>query len=128
MATLFFFPLLAPFDKPQSSLDLVGRDSLLLGHLVRVLGNVVWCACHAPNQPVMGRTLLEFLWSLRYHPSRYTPIPLFSDCTVFLFLASFVRQCVLCALNMAVVATPTNYLLSDMSEALLEAMLWVQGM
>lgn len=42
--------------------------------------------------------------------------------------SSFVRQAVLCALNMAVVATPTNYLLSDLQEPLLETMLWVQGM
>jgi telomere length regulation protein len=108
VAPLFFYPLIAPYDRALPSLDLLGRDSLLLGHLVRVLGNVVWCACHAPCQPAMARSLLEFLWAVRYHNS------------------SFVRQAVLCALNMAVVATPTNYLLTDMHEALAETMLWVQ--
>jgi telomere length regulation protein len=108
VAPLFFYPLIAPYDRAIPSLDLLGRDSLLLGHLVRVLGNVAWCACHAPCQPAMARSLLEFLWAVRYHNS------------------SFVRQAVLCALNMAVVATPTNYLLTDMHEALAETMLWVQ--
>jgi hypothetical protein len=57
----------------------------------------------------------------------------FSSENIYVFLYpllwfSFVRQAVLCALNMAVVATPTNYLLTDMHEALAETMLWVQGM
>ena len=43
-------------------------------------------------------------------------------------LPSFVRQATLCALNMTVVATPTNYLLSEMNEALEEMILWVKGM
>ena len=49
----------------------------------------------------------------------YVPIPSLS-------LGSHVRQAVLCALSTVLVATPTNYL-SDMQEALAEAMLWVQG-
>jgi telomere length regulation protein len=108
VAPLFFFPLMASYDRATPGLDLLGRDSLLLGHLVRVLGNVVWSACHAPCEPAMARALLEFLWSIHYHPS------------------SFVRQAVLCALNMAVVATPTDYLRSEMHETLVETMLWVQ--
>lgn len=57
------------YDRVIPTLDLLGRDSLLLGHLVQTLGHVVWCSCHCPAEPAMARALLEFLWTLRYHPT-----------------------------------------------------------
>jgi telomere length regulation protein len=110
VAPLFFFPLMAPYDHALPTLDLLGRDSVLLGHMVRTLGHVVWCACHSPSEPAMARALLEFVWALRYHPS------------------SNVRQAVLCAVSMVIVATPPNFLLSDMHEVIAEATLWVQDL
>lgn len=70
IAHLFFYPLMTPYDRAIPSLDLLGRDFMLLGNLVKVLGNVIWCASHAPSEPVMARTLLGFLWAIRYHSSR----------------------------------------------------------
>lgn len=70
VAPLFFFPLMASYDQFLPTLDLLGRDSMLLGHLVQTLGNVLWCASHSPSQPAMACALLEFVWALRYHPSR----------------------------------------------------------
>ena len=40
---------------------------------------------------------------------------------------SYVRQAVLCALSTVAVATPTNYLLTEMEGALSEALQWAQG-
>ena len=71
VAPLFFFPLMAPYDTASPALNLLGRDHLLLGNLVRTLGNVLWCASHSPAQAAMATALLDFVWALRYHPSRY---------------------------------------------------------
>ena len=74
VAPLFFFPLMAPYDVASPALDLLGRDHLLLGNLVRTLGNVLWCAANSPNQVSMATALLNFVWALRYHPSRYVHV------------------------------------------------------
>ena len=71
VAPTFFFPLMAAFDCPVATLDLLGQDSLLLGSLLHALGTVMYCATNAPLAPTMAATLLDFLWALRYHNEAY---------------------------------------------------------
>ena len=71
VAPLFFFPLMASYDAALPTLDLLGRDTLLLGNLLHTLSTVLFAATHCPAEPAMAAALLEFCWALRYHPSRY---------------------------------------------------------
>lgn len=71
VAPTFFFPLMAAFDCPVATLDLLGQDSLLLGSLLHTLGTVMYCATNAPLAPTMAAALLDFLWALRYHNEAY---------------------------------------------------------
>lgn len=71
VAPTFFFPLMAMFDCPVATLDLLGRDSLVLGSLLHTLGTVMYCATNAPLAPTMAAALLDFLWVLRYHNEAY---------------------------------------------------------
>lgn len=70
VAPLFFFPLMASYDAALPTLDLLGRDTLLLGNLLHTLSTVLFAATHCPAEPPMAAALLEFSWALRYHPSR----------------------------------------------------------
>ena len=62
---------MAMFDCPVATLDLLGRDSLVLGSLLHTLGTVMYCATNAPLAPTMATALLDFLWVLRYHNEAY---------------------------------------------------------
>lgn len=62
---------MAMFDCPVATLDLLGRDSLVLGSLLHTLGTVMYCATNAPLAPTMAAALLDFLWVLRYHNEAY---------------------------------------------------------
>ena len=71
VAPLFFFPLLSGFDRPSPCLDLLARDSLLLGNLLYTVGVVMHASTHSPAAPSMASALMDFVWALRYHTSRW---------------------------------------------------------
>ena len=55
------------FDQPVNTLDLLGKDHLILGNLLYTLGTVMYAATNAPLAPAMATALLDFVWALRYH-------------------------------------------------------------
>lgn len=57
------------FDQPVNTLDLLGQDSLVLGNLLYTLGTVMYAATNIPLAAAMATALLDFLWTLRYHPN-----------------------------------------------------------
>lgn len=63
----FFFPLLRNYDKPEVTFDLLGSDHLVLGRLIHTLGLFMHLAVNAPIAAQMGRALLDFVWTVRYH-------------------------------------------------------------
>ncbi|MBN3315389.1 TELO2 protein, partial [Atractosteus spatula] len=103
----FFFPLLRNYDRPQVTFDLLGSDHLLLGRLVHTLGLLMHLAANAPVATQMGRALLDFVWAVRYHVDQVVRRGvLFAVCAVFLSM-------------------PSQHLLAELSEHLLETRAWL---
>ncbi|XP_037133706.1 telomere length regulation protein TEL2 homolog [Syngnathus acus] len=89
VAGYFFFPLLRNYDKPQVTFDLLGSDHLVLGRLIHTLGIFMHLAVNAPVAAQMGRALLDFVWTLRYHTDQMVRRGiLFSVCSVFMSMPS----------------------------------------
>ncbi|KAI1896230.1 hypothetical protein AGOR_G00092670 [Albula goreensis] len=103
----FFFPLLRNYDRPQLTFDLLGTDHLVLGRLIHTLGLLMHLAVNAPVATQMGRALLDFVWTVRYHVDQVVRRGvLFAICSVFLSM-------------------PNQNLLSELSEHLLETRAWL---
>ncbi|XP_028669861.2 telomere length regulation protein TEL2 homolog isoform X1 [Erpetoichthys calabaricus] len=109
LAGYFFFPLLRNYDRPQVTFDLLGSDHLVLGRLVHTLGILMYLAVHAPVAAQMGRALLDFIWTVRHHAD------------------AVVRQGVHFAACAVLLSVPTDCLLSELGEELLEARAWLKG-
>ncbi|KAG2455574.1 TELO2 protein, partial [Polypterus senegalus] len=109
LAGYFFFPLLRNYDRPQVTFDLLGSDHLVLGRLVHTLGILMYLAVHAPVAAQMGRALLDFIWTVRHHAD------------------AVVRQGVHFATCAVLLSVPTDGLLSELGEELLEARAWLKG-
>ena len=62
-----FFPLLTHYDRSTATLNLTGRDSLLLGRLIYTLAAVVHSAGASPSVPAMGAALLEVVLTVQNH-------------------------------------------------------------
>nr|XP_025732811.1 telomere length regulation protein TEL2 homolog isoform X1 [Callorhinus ursinus]XP_025732952.1 telomere length regulation protein TEL2 homolog isoform X1 [Callorhinus ursinus] len=67
VAGYFFFPLIRHFDRPLVTFDLLGEDQLVLGRLVHTLGALMYLAVNTTVAVAMGKALLEFVWTLRFH-------------------------------------------------------------
>ncbi|XP_010134603.1 PREDICTED: telomere length regulation protein TEL2 homolog, partial [Buceros rhinoceros silvestris] len=103
----FFFPLIQHFDRPLTTFDLLGEDHLVLGRLVHTLAILMYLAVNTVAAPVMGKALLEFVWALRFHTD------------------SYVRQGLLSCICSLLLGVPTECLLEDMTEELLETQSWL---
>ncbi|NWI22209.1 TELO2 protein, partial [Sula dactylatra] len=103
----FFFPLIQHFDRPLTTFDLLGEDHFVLGRLVHTLAILMYLAVNTVAVTAMGKALLEFVWALRFH----------SD--------SYVRQGLLSCISSVLLSVPTDCLLEDMTEELLEAQSWL---
>ncbi|XP_064614424.1 telomere length regulation protein TEL2 homolog [Liolophura sinensis] len=108
VAGLFFFPLLLQYDRKQNTLDLLGRDSLVLSRLVYTLGVVIHAAVHTPIVRQMGATGLEFIWALRYHGD------------------GSVRLSVLFTCAMLFLSVPANFLVNELQQEVTEVKHWLQ--
>ncbi|XP_035254843.1 telomere length regulation protein TEL2 homolog [Anguilla anguilla] len=107
VAGFFFFPLLRSYDRPQVTFDLLGSDHLVLGRLIHTLGLLMHLAVNAPVATQMGRSLLDFVWAVRYHADQVVRRGvLFAICSVFLSM-------------------PNPNLLSELSDHLLETRAWL---
>ncbi|CAG04350.1 unnamed protein product, partial [Tetraodon nigroviridis] len=103
----FFFPLLRNYDRPQVTFDLLGSDHLVLGRLIHTLGVFMHLAVNAPVATQMGRALLDFIWSIRYHVDQVVRRGvLFAVCSLFLSVNS-------------------QTLLTDFSDQLFETRSWL---
>ncbi|XP_037546757.1 telomere length regulation protein TEL2 homolog [Nematolebias whitei] len=107
VAGYFFFPLLRNYDKPQVTFDLLGSDHLVLGRLIHTLGLLMHLAVNAPIAAQMGCALLDFVWTVRYHVDQMVRRGvLFAVCSIFLSM-------------------PSQSLLVDFSDQLLETRTWL---
>uniref|UniRef100_A0A8B9Q2E0 Telomere length regulation protein TEL2 homolog n=1 Tax=Apteryx owenii TaxID=8824 RepID=A0A8B9Q2E0_APTOW len=103
----FFFPLIQNFDRPLSTFDLLGEDHFVLGRLAHTLAILMYLAVNAMAVTTMGKALLEFVWALRFHTD------------------SYVRQGLLSCISSILLGVPTEHLLEDMTEELLETQSWL---
>uniref|UniRef100_A0A8B9UR07 Telomere length regulation protein TEL2 homolog n=1 Tax=Anas zonorhyncha TaxID=75864 RepID=A0A8B9UR07_9AVES len=103
----FFFPLLQNFDRPLSTFDLLGEDHFVLGRLVHTLAVLLYLAVNTMAVTAMGKALMEFVWTLRFHTD------------------SYVRQGLLSCISSMLVSVPAEYLLNNMTEELLETQSWL---
>ncbi|XP_030068391.1 telomere length regulation protein TEL2 homolog isoform X2 [Microcaecilia unicolor] len=107
VAGYFFFPLIRNFDRPLATFDLLGDDRLVLGRLLHTLGILIYCALHTMVAAQMGKALLELVWSLRFHTDPY------------------VRQSLLFCISTTLLSVPSERLLTDMADELLEMQSWL---
>uniref|UniRef100_A0A663LSE2 Telomere length regulation protein TEL2 homolog n=1 Tax=Athene cunicularia TaxID=194338 RepID=A0A663LSE2_ATHCN len=105
----FFFPLIQHFDRPLTTFDLLGEDHLVLGRLVHTLAILMYLAVNTVAVTAMGRALLEFVWTLRFHTD------------------SYVRQGLLSCISSVLLSVPKERLLEDVTEELLETQSWLGG-
>ncbi|XP_054914015.1 telomere length regulation protein TEL2 homolog [Poeciliopsis prolifica] len=107
VAGYFFFPLLRNYDKPEVTFDLLGSDHLVLGRLIHTLGLFMHLAVNAPVAVQMGAALLDFVWAVRYHTDQTVRRGvLFAVCSVFLSM-------------------PSQALMTELSQQLLETRTWL---
>ncbi|NWR42559.1 TELO2 protein, partial [Regulus satrapa] len=107
VAGYFFFPLIQHFDRPLTTFDLLGEDHLVLGRLVHTLAILMYLAVNTVAVTAMGKALLEFVWALRFHTD------------------SYVRQGLLSCVSSLLLSVPTEWILADMAEELLETQSWL---
>ncbi|XP_032281554.1 telomere length regulation protein TEL2 homolog isoform X1 [Phoca vitulina] len=107
VAGYFFFPLIRHFDRPLVTFDLLGEDQLVLGRLVHTLGALMYLAVNTTVAVAMGKALLEFVWTLRFHGDAY------------------VRRGLLSAVSSVLLSVPAERLLADLPDELLEARPWL---
>ncbi|KAL6488251.1 hypothetical protein MHYP_G00019920 [Metynnis hypsauchen] len=107
VAAYFFFPLLRNYDRPQVTFDLLGSDHLVLGRLVHTLGLLMHLAVNAPVATQMGKALLDFVWAIRFHADQ------------------MVRRGVLFAVCAVFLSMPSENLLLELSDDLVETRAWL---
>ncbi|KAF7708995.1 hypothetical protein HF521_018052 [Silurus meridionalis] len=107
VAGYFFFPLLRNYDRPQVTFDLLGSDHLVLGRLVHTLGLLMHLAINAPVATQMGKALLDFVWVLRFHADQ------------------MVRRGVLFSVCAVLLSMPSEILLLELSDDLVETRSWL---
>lgn len=90
VAGLFFFPLMANYDRPtEKCFDLLGRDHFLLGQLLYTLSTVLYYSQNCQIAYKMCCALMELIWTLRLHEEAFVRQGvLFSLCTVVLCLSA----------------------------------------
>ncbi|NXU47843.1 TELO2 protein, partial [Turnix velox] len=103
----FFFPLIQHFDRPLTTFDLLGEDHFVLGRLVHTLAVLMYLAVNTVVVTTMGKALLEFVWTLRFHTD------------------SYVRQGLLSCISSVLLSVPAERLLEEMTEELLETHSWL---
>ncbi|XP_051877170.1 telomere length regulation protein TEL2 homolog [Pristis pectinata] len=106
VAGRFFFPLINNYDRPRSPYDFLS-EPLMLGRLTHALAILMYLSVNVPIAIHMGKALLGFTWVLRYHPDTY------------------VRQGALFACSSVLLSVPSDRLLADVPDELLEARSWL---
>lgn len=66
-AAAFMLPAMQGFDKKRHGVDLLGRDVIVLGKLIYMLGVCIKCAAMHPEASVLAFPLLDMLRSRYWH-------------------------------------------------------------
>ncbi|KAJ0241708.1 Embryo defective 2423 [Hirschfeldia incana] len=112
-AAAFMLPAMKEFDKKRHGVDLLGRDFVVLGKLVHMLGVCMQCASMHPEASALAVSLLDMLQRREVcnHPEAY------------------VRRAVLFAASSVLIALHPSYIVSALSEGnfeLARALEWVR--
>ncbi|ESQ45708.1 hypothetical protein EUTSA_v10010098mg [Eutrema salsugineum] len=112
-AAAFMLPAMREFDKKRHGVDLLGRDFVVLGKLVHMLGVCMQCASIHPEASALAISLLDMLQRREVcnHPEAY------------------VRRAVLFAASSVLVALHPSYIVSALVEGNLElsrALEWIR--
>ncbi|CAA7056461.1 unnamed protein product [Microthlaspi erraticum] len=112
-AAAFMLPAMKEFDKRRHGVDLLGRDFVVLGKLVHMLGVCMQCASMHPEASALAVSLLDMLQRREVcnHPEAY------------------VRRAVLFAASSVLVALHPSYVVSSLAEGNLEiarALEWIR--
>ncbi|XP_010426342.1 PREDICTED: telomere length regulation protein TEL2 homolog [Camelina sativa] len=112
-AAAFMLPAMKEFDKKRHGVDLLGRDFIVLGKLVHMLGVCMQCASMHPEASVLAISLLDMLQRREVcnHPEAY------------------VRRAVLFAASSVLVALNPSYIVSTLVEGNLDlsrALEWIR--
>ncbi|KAK4779162.1 hypothetical protein SAY86_006690 [Trapa natans] len=113
-AAAFMLPVMRGFDKKRHGVDLLGRDFLVLGKLIHMLGVCMKCISLHPEATALAPALLDMLRSraVCQHPEAY------------------VRKAVLLAASSILIALPPSYVASALVEGdaeILEGLEWVRN-
>lgn len=116
VAGSFFFPLVRGVINSSGCISLavheetkIDDDSGILLRFILTLSVLMQCSQNSPSAPRMGSELLEFAWSIRYHPE------------------ASIRLAVIGCVMSVLVAVPQSRLQSDLRPALLEARAWLES-
>ncbi|KAL5748273.1 hypothetical protein ACOSQ2_025570 [Xanthoceras sorbifolium] len=103
-AAAFMLPAMEGFDKKRHGVDLLGRDFIVLGKLIYMLGICIKCASLHPEASAMAPALLDMLRSREvcHHKEAY------------------VRRAVLFAASCVLAALHPSYIASALTEGNLE--------
>eukprot|EP00249_Psilotum_nudum_P015616 c25430_g1_i1 orf=372-3560(-) len=63
LAAAFMLPVMREYDKKRHGVDLLGRDFIVLGRLIYMLGVCIECIAFQPEAPVLAAPLLDMLKS-----------------------------------------------------------------
>ncbi|CAE6075503.1 unnamed protein product [Arabidopsis arenosa] len=112
-AAAFMLPAMKEFDKKRHGVDLLGRDFVVLGKLVHMLGVCMQCASMHPEASALAISLLDMLQrrEVSNHPEAY------------------VRRAVLFAASSVLVALHPSYIVSTLVEGNLDlsrALEWIR--
>ncbi|VVB04730.1 unnamed protein product [Arabis nemorensis] len=112
-AAAFMLPAMKEFDKKRHGVDLLGRDFVVLGKLVHMLGVCMQCASMHPEASALAISLLDMLQRREVcnHPEAY------------------VRRAVLFAASSVLVALHPSYIVSALVEGnfeLARALEWIR--
>ncbi|CAN7100588.1 telomere length regulation protein TEL2 homolog [Brassica rapa] len=112
-AAAFMLPAMKEFDKKRHGVDLLGRDFVVLGKLVHMLGVCMQCASMHPEASALALSLLDMLQRREVcnHPEAY------------------VRRAVLFAASSVLIALHPSYIVSALAEGnfeLARALEWIR--
>ncbi|KAG9138344.1 hypothetical protein Leryth_001540 [Lithospermum erythrorhizon] len=99
-AAAFMLPAMQGFDKRKHGIDLLGRDFIVLGRLIYMLGVCMKCAAMHPEASFLASPLLDML----------------SSRAISLHKEAYVRRAVLFAASCTLVALQPSYVASALSE------------
>ncbi|KAM7475710.1 hypothetical protein LguiB_022953 [Lonicera macranthoides] len=99
-AAAFMLPAMLGFDKKSQGIDLLGRDFVVLGKLIYMLGVCMKCAVHHPEASALALPLLDML----------------STREVCHHVEAYVRRSVLFAASCILVALHPSYIASALLE------------